>query len=681
MSAFYPYKKTRIPPNICYTGGQTVTVNNGIHFTGNNAAAPNGIGGAIINFHGNSLIIGNNVSFDGNQAGDAGGAIWSEGVYSFGSEVSPHGAASLTVGNGVSFTDNGATGDMAGAVGIMGQQDANFGDNVTFDRNTAGNRGGAVGLQSANWGISDDGPVNANFGKNAIFTNNSAGNGGAVWNRSRDYEGNISQGSTVTFDTGALFENNRATAGNGGAVYNHYQGTTENSTARMTFADGAVFKNNTASGQGGAIFNENGVLTFGNVTFTGNTANNSANDIHNTGTINFNGDVTLDGEENVTVANNPIYNLTLTEQGKINVSVKSGSQIIESIDAPVTAQEASTISAIVATNGNGTGTANAIADRISEALQNGNSAAAVEAVKELAPTTSQQVMGVAQGVNSVLSNVAGGRMAAVGKSGGDTFVGGSLWAQGLYNHTKQNTTGNAAGFSADTNGVAFGIDGKLNDAVTIGIGYGYTQTDADSLGRSVDVDGNTFFVYGQYQPDQFYVNAMLSYGVSKYTEEKAPMGIVMKAKYDVDTYAANLMTGYDFANGITPEGGFRYVLAKQESYEDGAQRISTDDSDVLTAVIGVKYTAETKAGDLTITPSLRLAVTYDLVSDNSKANIDIIGGGNYQIVGDRLHRLGAETGVGISASIKDWDLTLEYNGGFRKDYQTHTGLLKATYHF
>ena len=869
-------------------GGLVVNVAAEANIHDNTAPNAAGVAGAIVNFHGNTLNVGNDVTFEDNSAGDAGGAIWSEGWKTGDLKTT------LTIGNGVSFIDNTATGDMGGAVGIMAWQDATFGDDVTFEGNSAGKRGGAVAFQSANWGTTNDGPVAASFGTDAYFADNSAGDGGAVWNLSRD-EAGISDGSVVTFGAGATFEENVATGENGkeglgGAVYNEYRGETENPTATITFGDGAEFTDNRAKTAGGAIYNKKGIVTFnGGVTFSGNGIDfngddevdeHGLNDIHNeagvinfngnttldggitgdgtvnfaagttltasatedgttfgsntvtfagnntlsgninslgtidfdgavtlngnidttaainfngnttlngnvtglgavdfaegttltakadgtsfgnravtfagnntiknvinsTGTVDFNGDVTLDkgiagdgtitfadgaalnatlqttfieafavnfaghntlnltvanglanadydfidadtlnGVNNVTIADNAIYNLALTDEGKISVGVKSAQQIIQTIDVPVAAQEAETLTAVISTNGNGTGVANAIADRIAASMQGGNAAAAVQAVKELAPTTSQQVVGVAQGVNNMLSSVTGGRMAAVsGRAGGDAFIGGSLWAQALANHTKQSETSESSGFEANSAGVAMGIDGKANDALTIGFGYGFTSTDADSVGRNVDVDGHNFFVYGSYQPSAFYIDTMLSYGISEYTEKKAPMGIAMTAKYHVHTFAANMTAGYGFNNGITPEGGLRYMAVSQETYNDGAQNISSDNSNVLTAVLGAKYEHDLQVENYKIKPNLRLAATYDLVSDNSKANIDIIGGGNYQIVGKRLSRLGGEIGAGVTTTTGKWDLSLEYNGGFRKDYQSHTGLIKAQYNF
>ena len=426
----------------------------------------------------------------------------------------------------------------------------------------------------------------------------------------------------------------------------------------------------------------NGTIIFGG-TINANGANLDANTFvvseageYTFATSTINGEFAVSDNLQAAIDNNLVYDITYSK-GTFTVAERSDTDIAgDIISGGATAQEANTAAAVANAD-----SAHPVVAAITDALQTGDVADAAKAAKDLAPTTSQQVMGVAQGINTLLSNVTGNRMAALGKAGGDVFIGGSAWAQGLYNHSKQDSSGANAGFSANTKGVAFGIDGKLNEALTIGIGYGYTKTDASSQGRKVDVDGHNIFVYGQYQPEQFYINTMLSYGFSKYTEKKNPMGVAMKANYDVNTFAANVMTGYDFASGITPEGGLRYLRADQESYNDGAQRISTDASDVLTAVAGVKYTTNVKAKDWTFKPTLRLAATYDLKSDKSTANVNVIGGGNYQITGDRLNRFGVETGVGVTGTINNLDLTLEYNGGFRKDFQSHTGMLKAKYNF
>lgn len=47
--------------------------------------------------------------------------------------------------------------------------------------------------------------------------------------------------------------------------------------------------------------------------------------------------------------------------------------------------------------------------------------------------------------------------------------------------------------------------------------------------------------------------------------------------------AVNVTAGYEFENGLAPEAGVRYLVTSQDSHNDGAQHISSDNSKVVTA--------------------------------------------------------------------------------------------------
>ncbi len=89
-----------------------------------------------------------------------------------------------------------------------------------------------------------------------------------------------------------------------------------------------------------------------------------------------------------------------------------------------------------------------------------------------------------------LAGLSTARMAPMGVAGGDTFQGGGVWVQGFYNHSKQDETSSSEGFTANTRGIVMGVDGKLSDAMTVGFGYAYTDTSADTGHRDIDVDGH-----------------------------------------------------------------------------------------------------------------------------------------------------------------------------------------------
>ena len=95
--------------------------------------------------------------------------------------------------------------------------------------------------------------------------------------------------------------------------------------------------------------------------------------------------------------------------------------------------------------------------------------------------------------------------ARMGIAGGDAFQGG-MWVQGLYNHSKQDKTASNEKFKANTRGVLVGVDDKLSDALTVGLGYAYTNTSVDAEHRDVDLDGHNVFLYGYYQPSNWYAN-------------------------------------------------------------------------------------------------------------------------------------------------------------------------------
>lgn len=147
------------------------------------------------------------------------------------------------------------------------------------------------------------------------------------------------------------------------------------------------------------------------------------------------------------------------------------------------------------------------------------------------------------------------------------------------------------------------------------------------------------------------------------------------------------MTGYDMnVNGLgfTPEVGLRYVHIKQDAYKDSAdQKVSGNDSDILTGVIGAKVSKSWELSNgMLIKPEARIAATYDLFNDDVNSVVTLANGSAYAVEGEALDRFGMEFGAGITAEVNDnVELSLGYEGKFREDYQDHTGLINAKYKF
>ena len=305
-------------------------------------------------------------------------------------------------------------------------------------------------------------------------------------------------------------------------------------------------------------------------------------------------------------------------------------------------------------------------------------------VQKTQTETANQVFG------AVSTRLTGGSVSTGGEgmsSGDSIFKRGAMWVQGLFNKSKLDDTSKAKGFDADSNGIAFGAEKFVTDDTKVGIGYAYTNTDIDGFMRDTDVDTHTAILYGEYKPSNWYVNGIATYGWSDYEESKSVAGVGVKADYDVETFGLQAMTGYDMninGLGITPEAGLRYVHIKQDAYKDSAdQRVSANDSDILTGVIGAKVSKNFELSNgMNIKPEARIAATYDLMNDEVNSVVTLANGSAYAVEGEALDRFGMEFGAGVTAEVNDnVELSFGYEGKFRQDYQDHTGLINAKYKF
>ena len=139
--------------------------------------------------------------------------------------------------------------------------------------------------------------------------------------------------------------------------------------------------------------------------------------------------------------------------------------------------------------------------------------------------------------------------------------------------------------------------------------------------------------------------------------------------------------GYDLPNGFTPEAGLRLTHIDRGNYTDSVgQHVKTDGVDVLTATLGMNYSTTVTTKDYKWSPKAHVTLTYDLASDDANATVNVANS-VYDIKGEKLNRFGIEAGVGAEISVDNWDFSAEYDLGTRKDYLSHTGMLKAKYNF
>lgn len=592
-----------------------------------------------------------------------------------------------------------------GTVNMSGKENLIWGDNISMI-------GGELNIKDSSGFISKN-AVNIEAGTVNIAENSSLG-----WAKAN--------GDNIVFDTtvgdnSIINLGSQATLNLDGTLSSHV-----NSTGNINF------QNNAAKIAGNVTMNNGGVMNVGlnhavvdgDATFnSGSTLKIEIADTDNHGSLKANKITGNDGAKlslNVTkqmAVGDTLTGLTLFEgtvnnkfvselsNNRYNVSSKDGktydiaytataSDVVAdaggSVNNAQTAEAWDTLAQSPTVSANAKAVSSALKD-LSENNGQAYVAALTAVAPEVAPMVQQtQSENANQVFGAVGTRLTGGTVSTGGEgmsSGDSIFKRGAMWVQGLFNKSKLDDTSKAKGFDADSSGIAFGAEKFVNDDVKVGVGYAYTNTDIDGFMRSTDVDTHTAIVYGEYKPSNWYVNGIATYGWSDYEENKNVAGVGVKADYDVETFGLQAMTGYDMqvnGFGFTPEAGLRYVHIKQDAYKDSAdQRVSGNDSDILTGVIGAKVSKSWELENgMNIKPEARIAATYDLMNDDVNSVVTLANGSAYAVEGEALDRFGMEFGAGVTAEVNDnVELSLGYEGKFREDYQDHTGLINAKYKF
>lgn len=713
-----------------------------VTFDGNKASTN---GGAIFNDANTNAELSGTVVFSGNEAGNAGGAIFVADASSsmeiasgavFKSNSAKLGGAIYNKGNlgtldGVTFEDNTAETNGGAILNSNGGKIASI-TNSIFKNNTSTNGGGAA--------IYNKGGEIAEI-SNTVFEGNIAekGNGGAIFNggttaanitldnvqfignQAANGSGGAISTSGVVNIANATFENNSASTG-GGAI--NVDGTVKLS-GENTFSGNKVGDKlndiNLNQNNGQAKVDVSGTLTLdGGISGEGTTSFADNTKLNITENTTFGEDVAITigkntelglivdsgeesaefdtskllGENGFTLADNALYNAIVGDDGKVTMEQKSADEAAASLG--LSGSQAEAVLGAISGGSSDNANFNSFREALNQHLQSADKAqvsngtgAADLLTADANPVIRSVETGIHNMVFSAVSDELNGTSAAMaeGKSSGDAFKQVKAWVRALFSHSDHESTSKASGFDTNSDGVAMGIDKQLDNRTKVGLGYAYSSTDISSGIRDTDVDTHTAFVYGQYKPANWYINTVVAYNWSDYSEKKAALGFNANADYDVESWAVQSLYGYEMQlNGydVTPEAGLRYAHISQDGYTDAlGTSVAANDSDILTAIVGAKVAKDYALdSDTIIRPELRAAVTYDLVDDANNSNVVLANGVAYRVNGEKLNRLGFELGAKVATDVSDnWEISLAYEGGFREDYQNHTGMLNAKYKF
>ena len=252
-----------------------------------------------------------------------------------------------------------------------------------------------------------------------------------------------------------------------------------------------------------------------------------------------------------------------------------------------------------------------------------------------------------------------------------------MWLQGYGQHGDQSTKDAIAGYKADTWGGAVGVDSTsmISNGV-LGVTFNYGRTTADSSDAATtnsDVDNYGFNVYGSLDLGQeYFTNGQLGYAYNKITSDRRDFA-------------------QDHGLTLTPTVSAAYTHLSTGGYTEtgaggGDNIVQSNTLNVLELGVGVNAAWNLKNSDgSTMKPSVRAGYAYDALGDRVNTTSSFAGdtlGTTYTSEGVSPDRSSFDVGAGIVyATTANWDLSANYDYTYKQNYDSHTGVIRATSHF
>lgn len=320
------------------------------------------------------------------------------------------------------------------------------------------------------------------------------------------------------------------------------------------------------------------------------------------------------------------------------------------------------------------------------------------AVSETLPMTSGSTVAAKTSLTSINRVVQARSDSIRGVSSGDSALSDKhFWIKPFGSWADLESSGGAAGMQSSVGGMAFGLDGSLNDSWTLGTAFVYANADTRNSGNTarqqLSTDTYQLVGYGTYHLDG---NTDLSFqvdGGQNRNEGKRDIdfaGLQAKSHYDSWTAHAGVALDRTFslttATRFTPSVRADYTWIKDEAYsETGADALSLQVKSRSTDqfILGVDGQL---AHDFTeqVNLSGNLGVGYDFLADRDSIVTSFAGapGTAFTTVGGEpqrwLVRGGTELNYKVSGQLQ---LAVRYDVEQRTNFLNQTASAEARWAF
>ncbi|QJI14831.1 autotransporter outer membrane beta-barrel domain-containing protein [Pseudomonas sp. ADAK22] len=327
-------------------------------------------------------------------------------------------------------------------------------------------------------------------------------------------------------------------------------------------------------------------------------------------------------------------------------------------------------------------------DPVFQSLANAGTAQQLAQVSEqLKPDVNRGALDVALSGQTVINGAIFNRLTDQ-REGHQT---GGVWVQGLSSNMDQDGRGGNNGYSANSSGMAVGVDGRLNDTTRLGVAYSYLNSNIHSdLGNKTDVEGHALSLYGNWALQNWFVDGSLSYGHNDNDSKRHVAGTTAKGSYDSNVLAASVIGGYSFkpsqAVVIEPRVAARYANVRMDGYDEkgSSAALSTRSQryEVGELGAGLRLAGNLPMGAGKLQPEATLMAYHDLMGDRVAQTSSFVAGGSpFTVTGASVARDSYEASVGVNYQVSDFTVGASYTRQARSGFDADGVMLKARYAF
>ncbi|MBC3468213.1 autotransporter outer membrane beta-barrel domain-containing protein [Pseudomonas sp. RW10S2] len=266
-----------------------------------------------------------------------------------------------------------------------------------------------------------------------------------------------------------------------------------------------------------------------------------------------------------------------------------------------------------------------------------------------------------------------------------------VWLQGLSSNMDQVSRGGNSGYSGSSSAMVVGVDGRLNNSITVGAAYSYLNSNIHSdLGNKTEVQGNALSLYGNWSPQNWFVDASLSYGHNDNDSKRHVVGTTAKGSYGSDVLSVSVLGGYTFklsnALLIEPRLAARYSSVRMDGFSEkgSSAALSTGSQryEVGELGAGLRLAANLPLSTGSLQPEAALMAYHDLMGDRvAQTSSFVMGGSAFTVTGASVARESYEASLGLNYQVSVLTVGANYTRQARSGFDADGLIIKARYAF